>query len=141
MQLKPQYFQSKILDKLKARLCACGNELFGTVAETLATTISALAYATVHQIAVLDRIQLIRWQRTCIKTTPKTFRLCMWCFRRMWPRYRIIKYLYGLPHAGRAYYRAYSGDLISEGYLRVTSDPCLFVKLDGSLKRFEEEVT
>jgi hypothetical protein len=42
-----------------------------------------------------------------------------------------MKYLYGLPDAGRAYYQAYSSHLIAKGYKRTTSDPCLFVKLNG----------
>jgi hypothetical protein len=42
--------------------------------------------------------------------------------------YRLGKYLYGLPDAGLAYYKAYSTHLISGGYERTISDPCLFVK-------------
>jgi len=42
--------------------------------------------------------------------------------------YRIKKYLYGLPDAGLAYYRAYSTHLIAGGFKRTVSDPCLFVK-------------
>jgi hypothetical protein len=37
---------------------------------------------------------------------------------------------------GKAYYRAYSGHLIKEGYLRTTSYPCLFVKLDGPRRTY-----
>ena len=40
----------------------------------------------------------------------------------------MARYLYGLPDAGLAYYRAYSQHLINGGYLRCVSDPCLFVK-------------
>ena len=42
--------------------------------------------------------------------------------------YRIKKYLYGLPDAGLAYYKAYSSYLIAGGFTRTVSDPCLFVK-------------
>jgi hypothetical protein len=46
--------------------------------------------------------------------------------------YRIAKYLYGLPDAGLAYYKAYSSHLEAGGYKRTISDPCLFVKIDSS---------
>ena len=45
--------------------------------------------------------------------------------------YRIRKYIYGLPDAGRAYYEAYSTHLQEGGYVRTVSDPCLFTKIDG----------
>jgi hypothetical protein len=54
MQLKAKMHQNNILDK--ARLWACGDELFGLIQETFAPTMSALAYATVHQIAVIDKM-------------------------------------------------------------------------------------
>jgi hypothetical protein len=43
--------------------------------------------------------------------------------------YRVKKYIYGLPDAGRAYYIAYRDHLIASGYVMTTSDPCLFVRL------------
>ena len=49
--------------------------------------------------------------------------------------YRVLKYIYGLPDAGRAYYDAYSEHLISNGYHRTASDPCLFYKILGSRRR------
>jgi hypothetical protein len=51
-------------------------------------------------------------------------------------KYRIKKYLYGLPDAGLAYYKAYSAHLASGGYVRTTSDPCLFVKADGKERTY-----
>jgi Reverse transcriptase (RNA-dependent DNA polymerase) len=49
--------------------------------------------------------------------------------------YRIAKYLYGLPDAGLAYYKAYSAHLEAGGYIRTISDPCLFVKVDSRGRR------
>jgi hypothetical protein len=46
--------------------------------------------------------------------------------------YRIRKYIYGLPDAGKAYYEAYSEHLIAGGYSRSVSDPCLFIKINGA---------
>ena len=47
----------------------------------------------------------------------------------------MLQYIYGLPDAGRAYYDAYSEHLISNGYHRTASDPCLFFKILGSRRR------
>ena len=38
-------------EKKKARLCACGNELRGKIADLFSPTIGALTYSTVHQIS------------------------------------------------------------------------------------------
>ncbi len=43
--------------------------------------------------------------------------------------YRVKKYIYGSPDAGRAYYIACIDYLIASGYVMTTSDPCLFVRL------------
>ena len=45
-------------DKYKARLCACGNELKGQIADIYSPTIGALTYSVVHQIAVIDRMHV-----------------------------------------------------------------------------------
>ena len=44
-------------DTYKARLCACGNELKGQIADIYSPTIGALTYSVVHQIhqiAIID---------------------------------------------------------------------------------------
>ncbi len=40
--------------------------------------------------------------------------------------YQIVKYIYGLPDASRAYYNAYSTHLQDNGYRKSSYDPCLF---------------
>ena len=45
-------------EKKKARLCACGNELRGKIANLFSPTIGALTYSTVHQISVIDRMKV-----------------------------------------------------------------------------------
>jgi hypothetical protein len=146
MQLKQKLHQDSSLDKWKARLCACGNELFGAVAETFAPTISALAYATVHQISVIDRMHKCTidtvgayLHQDYPKDAPVLYvvlpsNVAIALGMDPQARYRIMKYIYGLPDAGRAYYRAYSDHLISKGYERTASDPCLFVKFNGPNK-------
>jgi len=142
VQLKLKLFQDGSVDKYKCRICACGNELWGMVADTYSPTVGALAYATVHQISICDAMS------TCIVDVVSAYlhqtypadalplyltlpdNLSIACGLVVGQLYRVIKYLYGLPDAGLAYYKAYSQHLINGGYLRTLSDPCLFVKSD-----------
>ena len=43
--------------------------------------------------------------------------------------YRVKKYIYGLPDAGRAHYDAYCEHLTQHCYVRTVSDLCLFTKV------------
>jgi len=43
--------------------------------------------------------------------------------------YRVKKYPYGLPDAGKAYYEAYSATSTQIGFERSKSDPCLFIRI------------
>jgi hypothetical protein len=146
-QLKLKQHQDGTLDKYKARLCACGNELYGQVLETYSPTVGALAYAVVHQIAIIDRMQ------RCIVDVVQAYlyqeypqdSLALYlvlpdnvsdtCGLQRGVRYRIKKYMYGLPDAGLAYYKAYSAHMLAGGYERTVSDPCLFSKLEEDLTR------
>ena len=143
MTLRKKIKLSGMLDKYKARLCACGNELSGEIAETYSPTIGALAYATVHQIAVIDGME------QCIVDTVGAYlyqdypddavplylslpsNVAMVCGMDPSVKYRVRKYLYGLPDAGRAYYAAYSSHLMANGYKRTACDPCLFTRIVG----------
>ena len=142
-QLKEKWRQDGTLDKLKCRLCGCGNELWGQIADTYSPTIAALTYACVHQIAIIDQME--RCSVDVVQaylnqpypddkleiyiTLPKN--VAEVCGLDPKQLYRIRKYIYGLPDAGRAYYEAYSEHLISGGYERSVSDPCLFIKING----------
>jgi hypothetical protein len=50
--------------------------------------------------------------------------------------YQIVRYLYGLPDAGKAYYEAYSAHLIENGYEKSSFDPCLFYKINENETTF-----
>lgn len=148
MQLKHKLKQDQSLAKWKARLCACGNELYGMIAETFSPTIGALAYATVHQIAILDRMEKMTVDTVgaYLHQTYPADALPLYvvlpsnvaevCGLKPDQKYRIRKYLYGLPDAGIAYYRAYSSHLIAKGYKRSMSDPCLFIKIEGKTRTY-----
>ena len=131
-------------DKYKARLCACGNELKGQISETYSPTIGALTYAAVHQISIIDRmfVRIIDTvgaylYQTYPEDQPAIFiRVSVKILDALGiPQdtvYRLKKYIYGLPDSGLAYYRAYSSLLVTSGYCKSKSDPCLFIKLVGT---------
>jgi KUP system potassium uptake protein len=143
MQLKIKLLQTNLIDKIKARLCACGNELWSASAETYSPTIGALAYATVHQLAVIDNMEMCTvdtvgaylYQEYDDNLPPIYLVLpanvAEICQLDPTDHYRVRRYLYGLPDSGRAYYKAYSTHLALHGYQRTISDPCLFVKING----------
>lgn len=147
MQLKVKMKTETIIDKLKARLCACGNELDDVPYETYSPTVSALTHCLMLQIAVRDRmhIKLIDTKSAylCQDYPADATPLYVMLPKRVAealnlnPKqtYRVLKYIYGLPDAGRAYYDAYSEHLMSHGYTRTISDPCLFFKTIGNRRR------
>jgi KUP system potassium uptake protein len=148
MQLKAKQHANGLIDKLKARLCACGNELFGNATETYSPTIGALAYAAVHQIAIIDRMKMCTIDTVgayLYQDYPKDAQalylmlpanVAVSCGLDPEQKYRIGKYLYGLPDAGRAYYKAYSEHLVANGYQRTASDPCLYTRFDGGERTY-----
>ena len=141
MQLKIKLKADMTIDKYKARLCARGDMLSGMIEETYSPTIGSLARATAHQLAILDNMH------TCVVDTVGAYLYQDYpadatpLYLKLEPHvaealglnpeatYRVRKYLYGLPDSGRAYYKAYSEHLTSNGYKRTLSDPCLFTKL------------
>ena len=147
MQLKIKMKTDVIVDKLKARLCACGNELDEVESETYSPTVSSLTHSFMLQIAVHDRmfIQLIDTKSAYLcqdypqDVTPLYIKLPKRVAEaiNLNPNqtYRVLKYIYGLPDAGRAYYDAYSSHLMENGFARTDSDPCLFFKIVGPRRR------
>ena len=130
-------------EKKKARLCACGNELRGKIADLFSPTIGALTYSTVHQISVIDRMKVriidtvgaYLYQSYPDSSPPIYVRIPAKVMSALHiPEetvYRIKKYIYGLPDSGRAYYLAYAKLLQDAGYNKAKSDPCLFYKIIG----------
>ena len=141
MQLKKKMKDVVTLDKFKARLCGCGNEIRGLISETFSPTVSTLAHSVLHQLAVIDGME------TCTMDTVAAYlnqvypddaiplyltlprAVAIICNLDPKKTYRIKKYIYGLPDAGRAYYFAYREHLLEHGYTATASDPCLFVRI------------
>ena len=147
MQLKIKMKTDTIVDKLKARLCACGNELEDVDNETYSPTVSNLTHSFMLQIAVHDRmhVQLIDTKAAYLcqdypeDATPLYVKLPKRVSEaiNLNPNqtYRVRKYIYGLPDAGRAYYDAFSGHLLENGFTRTVSDLCLFYKVISPKRR------
>ena len=129
-------------DKYKARLCACGNELKNQIAETYSPTIGALTYSVLHQLCIIDRMEVriidtvgaFLYQVYPDKEAPIYVRMpakvMEACGIPPGTVYKVKKYIYGLPDSGRAYYLAYAKLLMSAGYCKSRSDPCLFLKVN-----------
>ena len=58
MQLKVKMKDAETIEKLKARLCACGNELKFIDGDTYSPTVASLTHLLLLQIAVHDRMHL-----------------------------------------------------------------------------------
>ena len=145
MNLKKKMKDISTIDKYKARCCACGNELTakGTYDnETFSPTASFLAHSALLQLAVHDRMHMSTFDTVAAypyQEYPQSLKplyiklpklVAEACGLNPNITYRVKKYLYGLPDAGRAYYIAYTDHLIQAGYSSTASDPCLFTKSD-----------
>jgi hypothetical protein len=140
MQLKVKMNDDGSVNKYKARCCARGDELEGKISETYSPTISALTFAVVHQLSIIDEMHTCTidtvgaylYEDYPDDVTPLYLTLAAEvskaCNLSVNATYRVRKYLYGLPDSGRAYYKGYSSHLIGNGYVRSISDPCLFLR-------------
>ena len=129
-------------DKYKARLCGCGNELDGKIADLFSPTVGALTYSVLHQIVVVDHMEVrildtigAYLYQTYPESSPPIYirmpiKVMVALGIKMDTVFRVKKYIYGLPDSGRAYYLAYAKLLMDAGYSKSKSDPCLFIKID-----------
>ena len=153
MVLKKKMIDAITIGKYKARCCACGNQLTskGTyVNETFSPTASQLVHSTMLQLSIHDRLHMSTFDTVAAylyQIYPDSLKplylklpknVATLCGLDPTTSYRVKKYLYGLPDAGRAYYLAYREHLILSGYSATDSDPCLFVRLvpDGGIRTY-----
>jgi hypothetical protein len=148
MQLKVKRKHDNSVDKYKARACADGSMLSNENFETFSPTVHSSALFIILQLSVIDKMYTC-----CIDVVgaylyqvypdnalliymilhPDVAEVCELDKTQL---YRIRKYLYGLPDAGRAFYEAYAELLVNNGYKRCVSDPCVFTKCsDDSIRR------
>ena len=134
MQLKIKMKTDTIVDKLKARLCACGNELTEVDNETYSPTVSNLAVHDRMQIQLIDTKSAYLCHAYPQDVTPLYVKLP----RRVAEAinldpdqtYRVMRYIYGLPDAGR--------DLMESlmTFLEDIIEKFNLGKLQGSIREF-----
>jgi len=140
MQLKLKRKHDGSVDKYKARCCASGDQLADEDFTTFSPTVSSPAMFVMLQLAIIDQMRLLTidvvgaylYQEYPEGNLPLYMTLqeevAEACDLDPDRLYRIRKYLYGLPDAGRAFYEAYAEHLTDNGYQRAMSDPCLFIR-------------
>jgi len=126
-------------DRYKARGCFRGDLVSKEdVAETYSPTVSSVTCAALQQVAIIDEMyqQLVDTVGAFlaqdypdsapplyVKLDKQVAEICGLDSKQI---YRVVKYLYGIPDAGRAYYKAYRDTLLSASYKQSQLDPCLF---------------
>jgi hypothetical protein len=143
--LKKKLHADGSVDKYKVRIPVCGNQLkakFDYENATYSPTISMLTHTAMLQLSIydgmhtatFDTISAYLHQKYPDELKPLYLKfprpLAEACGVDPQQLYRVKKYLYGLPDAGRAYYLAYSKVLEDNGYSKTLSDPCLFTHID-----------
>jgi len=125
-------------DRFKARGCYRGDLLDKGYTETYSPTVATMTCAVLQNIAVIDDMEQCLvdtvgafLQQDYPDTQPALYvkldkRVAEICGLDPNQIYRVHKYLYGIPDAGRAYYLRYSGLLRDKGYKQSKFDPCLF---------------
>ena len=137
MNLKIKMKDSLTVDKYKARLCVCGNMLLKAT-YNYAPTVGALTHSLLLQLsiilgwntAIIDTVGAYLYQEYPPHAKPIYILLppaiCDLLDIPHNTTFRVLKYIYGIPEAGRAYHLAYSQHLCDTGYRRSANDPCLF---------------
>jgi len=124
--------------KYKARCCASGDMLKDVIQETFSPTVNALTCILLQNIALID--DMVESSADVVgaflypiypRDKPHLYLTLedhvadiLGEPRGCW--YRVLKYIYGLPDAGKAFYEMYRDHLVEHGYMPTISDPCLF---------------
>jgi hypothetical protein len=146
--LKKKLHADGSVDKFKVRIPVCGNQLkskWDYNNDTYSPTVSMLTHTALLQLSIHDKMCMATFDTVAaylhqlypedLKPLYLKFpkRLAEACGIDPQQLYRVKKYLYGLPDAGRAYYLAYSKVLTENGYSKCISDPCLFTRFDDTI--------
>ena len=130
-------------EKYKARCCASGDMLKDVIQETFSPTVNALTCILLQNIALID--DMVEASADVVgaflypiypRDKPHLYLTLedhvadiLGEPRGCW--YRVLKYIYGLPDAGKAFYEMYRDHLVEHGYMPTISDPCLFHYVEG----------
>jgi hypothetical protein len=133
------------ISKYKCRICARGDMLAGTIdpSETYSPTINSLTFSTILQLAIIfklirrtsDTIGAYLYQDYPINEREPLYTIlerdvAIACGLDPEQYYQIVRYLYGLADAGKAYYTSYSDHMMANGYEKSKMDPCLFYRIN-----------
>jgi hypothetical protein len=147
MQLKIKRHQDGRIEKYKARGCADGSQLSNELFDSFSPTISSPTLFLILQLAIIDKMHMISIDVVgayLYQVYPDSSLLIYMILNSDVARacgldpnqlHRVRKYLYGLPDAGKAFYESYSNVLVSHGYIKTDSDPCLFTKISNDRSR------
>jgi hypothetical protein len=138
IDLKVKYLDETTIDKYKARVCGCGNELVQSATytnETYSPTVAHLMHNTMLQLAIYDQMHMCSNDTVgafLYQEYPESLKplyvillkaVAEVCNLNPKTTYRVKKYIYGLPDSGRAYYIAYRDHLINLSYVMTSADP------------------
>ena len=131
-------------ERFKARCCASGDMLKDVIMDTFSPTVNSLTAVLLQNIAMID--ELVEASADVVgaflypdypQDEPALYMKLddhvadiVGEPRGCW--YRFLKYVYGLPAAGKAFYEIYRDLLLSYGYVVSKHDPCLFFKHVGN---------
>jgi len=122
IDLKVKYLDETTIDKYKARVCGCGNELVQNATytnETYSPTVAHLTHSTMLQLAIYDQMHMCSIDTIgafIYQEYPESLKplyvilpkaVAEVCNLNPKATYRVKKYIYGLPDSGGAYYIAY----------------------------------
>lgn len=143
--LKKKLHADGTVDKYKVRIPVCGNQLknkWDYNNPTYSPTVSMITHTSMLQMSIHDEMHMATYDTVSAylhQVYPSNLKplylkfprhLAIACGINPDQYYRIKKYMYGLPDAGRAYYLAYSKVLVENDYTMSMNDPCLFYRFD-----------
>jgi len=132
--LKKKMLNSTTVDKYKARICICGNQLtskYDYNNPTYSPTVSMLTHTTLLQTSIYDSLHTASYDTIgayLYQHYPEHYKalyvklptkVALACGLNPHQLYRVHKYLYGLPDSGLAYYNSYVQLLLDNGYKKV----------------------
>jgi hypothetical protein len=134
----------RIERKKKARICCDSSSLRGLFDDTYSPTVQSLTLSIMQHLSLMNGMEEILCDTVgaflcqpypCGPDDPEAYvmlddRISDVCGLPRGQLYRIVRYLYGLPDAGKAYYEAYSKLLMDNGFKRSVYDPCLFFRFE-----------
>jgi hypothetical protein len=142
------------LDKLKCRGALRGDELTRLLralgikpTPTYSPTISTLTFMTVLSLAVIFKMYkatmdvISAYLQIAYPDSARPIlvkldkRICDLLGIDANLRYRVKKYVYGLPDAGRQFYLGFT-KVLADRYTMSKCDPCLFYRMEGDEKTF-----